>query len=134
MSVTTSTPHSGNTDFPRAISRESADWPEFAPGWADYASIEPAEGTVTFGRDWSIPGAYRDVEPLVVVRVEQEFTGTAGALASGAPRVAAGPGTLWTDHRAERVAATLRAIADALAPQHVGGDGDGTPGTGRKTQ
>ena len=98
------------------IERDSADWPAFAPAWAERATIEPH--AVTFERTWTIPSQFRDAAPLVVVRVEQEWAaGEQGEYAPGAPRVAAGPGNLWADWRADEVAAALREIASALNPE-----------------
>jgi len=100
------------------VSRADPDWPEFAPAWAEFASFEPAAGTVTFTRGWNIPGMYRGMEPLTVVTVQQVFArGTNNEFVAEPARVIAGPDALWTDHRAEHVAATLREIADALAPE-----------------
>jgi len=103
---------------PEMLSRESPDWPEFAPAWAESASFDPAAGIVTFARSWTMPGIFREMEPLVIVKIEQVYwRGSGDKFYADPARVAAGPDALWADHRTEHVAATLREIADALAPE-----------------
>jgi len=100
------------------MSRADPGWPEFAPTWAEFASFDPAAGTVTFERAWTLPGTFREMDPLVIVKIEQVYwRGSGDKFYADPVRVTAGPDALWTDHRAEHVAATLREIADALAPE-----------------
>ncbi|HTL42448.1 MAG TPA: hypothetical protein VL294_13335 [Pseudolysinimonas sp.] len=113
----------------RTVTRESDDWPTYAPSWAMLATIEHARerSVVTFERCWTMPGQYRDMEPLPVVRVVQEWD--AAKPAPEPPRVAAGPGDLWVDWRAEDVARALREIADALDPSKTAHPLDTLPTT-----
>ena len=121
--MTGSTTTRGGDERSRTIERGSADWPTFAPDWAQRATIEPHDGShlagvVTFERAWTIPSQFRDTDPLAVVRVGQEWTaGEQGGYVPGTPRVAAAPGDLWADWRADEVAAALREIAGALGPE-----------------
>jgi hypothetical protein len=102
---------------PESMSRDDPEWPEFAPAWAERAFFEPAAGMVTFARAWTMPGAFREMESLNIVTVQQVFArGDNNAFVPEPVRVVAGADALWTDHRAEHVAATLREIADALVP------------------
>jgi hypothetical protein len=98
----------------RTITRDAADWPIYAPGWADTATIDryPETSVVTFERAWTLPGMFRDVEPLVVVRVEQVWD--AARAEPEPPRVVAGRGDLWADARGDEVASTLADILAAL--------------------
>lgn len=109
------------TTAPSAITPESKQWPEFAPVWAARAVLDEGERAMTFEREWSLPSMYRDAEPLVVVSVCQEFNdhATRGAFVPGEPWVAAGPPAMWADYRREEIAATLRAIAEALVPRET---------------
>lgn len=97
-------------------------WPSFAPSWARRASIEP-DGEVTFERAWEIPGQYRDMTPLPIVRVDQRWAADERAEYAPveSPRVVASSADLWSDHRARLIAATLRDIANALDPVPLGG-------------
>lgn len=108
--------------LPCRIERGSAEWPKFAPAWADCASVEPdaatpAALTYTFERVWSVPSVLREVESFPVLAVRQAFEpGAAGLHEPGTPRVVLGDEGLWADYRAESVAELLHSIADALAP------------------
>ncbi len=104
----------------KTLTRGGPGWPASAPDWAESATVH-ARGLArefTFARAWEMPGVFRDMEPLVVVRVEQVCTTGPGKRERGcaAPYVVAGPEVLWADYRGPEVAATLRQIADALDP------------------
>jgi len=123
MTDTTIVQPNGTEINPRAVLEGDNDWPAFAPVWAVDAAFEPSGRVVTFAREWAIPSAYRDAAPLLVLRVEQEFTRSDGTqpFVAGETRIVAGR-ALWADYRREEVASTLRAIADALAPQAAPAD------------
>lgn len=110
-----------NISAARSTTRAAADWPPFAPAWAERASIHG--DAVTFERKWAIPAVVREVDPMPMLRIEQTWTtgeGARPAAPESAPRIVAGPGEVWVDWRAEEVASTLRQIADALDPQDGG--------------
>lgn len=115
----------------RGIDRDSENWPQFAPSWAEHAIIDGwPGGGVTFERAWTVPSVYRDADPLAVVRVAQEWaTGERGTYVPGSPRVMVGRDEVWSDERAAEVAATLREIAEALDPRALAAI-DAAPGTG----
>lgn len=108
----------------QTITPGSDAWPEFAPEWAGCAWIEPDQREPTaspcyvFEGCWSIPSSYREGDPFAVLTIRQRFTPTAHA--SGEPWIVVGPDGLWADYRPQQVAALLRSIADALAPQSAG--------------
>jgi|GEM_PF-4406384 len=112
------------------LTPDSDAWPKLAPRWATCADVHPS-GDLTFCRAWTIPSTHRGTEPLIVVRIEQDWTriGPVEYAVPEPPHVAAGPGVLWADWRAEDVARALREIADALdapavaAPEQEGEDG-----------
>lgn len=118
MTDTTIVQPNGTEINPRAVLEGDNGWPTFAPEWAGDAAFEPSGRVVTFAREWAIPSAYRDAAPLLVLRVEQEFTRSddTQSFVAGETCVVVGR-ALWADYRREVVASTLRAIADALAPQ-----------------
>jgi len=110
------------------IERGSNDWPRFAPVWAESANHDSDNRTMTFERGWSIPGTFRGMEPLIVVRVLQDFTYDEAneVVSCTEPWVSTDPDGLWADRRRDEITATLRAIADALAPVVGGGEGEPT--------
>lgn len=101
---------------PPAVQRTDADWPTFAPAWADTSRID-GDG-VTFERSWTVPAIYRDAAPLIVVRLQETFVlGTDNPPWSLGMFLDAGVGgypAMWSDARVAQVAETLDDIVKAL--------------------
>lgn len=99
------------------LTPDSPRWPTFAPSWASHADVESGGTTVTFSRCWTVPAVFREVEPLDVVTVTEEFErAPEGLFEAQGPRVSIGSTGVWADRRFREVAVTLREIADALDP------------------